>query len=281
MKKLFFLRKNEDKILPLFSLICLGIIVIGCLLAELFMNHDPTFMDLKNFSLPPNKEFYFGTDSMGRDIYSMIWYGGRISLFIGVMSTMLSTGIALIYGSISGLASSFVDKGMMKFVELLISMPSILLIIFIQGIMGQSSIKTIAVMIGCTSWMNLSKVIRSEVKQLKNCEYVLAARSIGGSYFYIIRRHFIKGLIPAIMFMVVSNFGAAVGTEAVLSFLGIGLPIEIISWGSMMSLAEMGLLSNQWWLIIIPGIFLITSLVCITNIGNYIRKENNKDYSNL
>ena len=83
------------------------------------------------------------------------------------------------------------------------------------------------------------------------------------------------------MFMVVTNIGAAIGTESTLSFLGIGLPIEIVSWGSMLSLSEEALLSNRWWIILIPGIFLVTTLVCITNIGNYIRKNNNKKSSNL
>lgn len=98
---------------------------------------------------------------------------------------------------------------------------------------------------------------------------------------YIIYQHLVPNFISSIMFMVVTNIGTAIGTESTLSFLGIGLPLEIISWGSMLSLSEQSLLTNQWWVILIPGIFLVTTLVCITNIGNYIRKLNNKKLSNI
>lgn len=109
----------------------------------------------------------------------------------------------------------------------------------------------------------------------------LAAKSMGGGFFYVLKQHLLPNFVASIMFMVVTNIGAAIGTESTLSFLGIGLPIEIVSWGSMLSLSEEALLSNRWWIILIPGIFLVTTLVCITNIGNYIRKNNNKKSSNL
>ncbi len=100
---------------------------------------------------------------------------------------------------------------------------------------------------------------------------------MGGGFFYVLKQHLLPNFVASIMFMVVTNIGAAIGTESTLSFLGIGLPIEIVSWGSMLSLSEEALLSNRWWIILIPGIFLVTTLVCITNIGNYIRKNNNKN----
>ena len=266
---------------PYLSMIILTIIVSGCLLSNLVMTHDPKFMDLANSNVSPNNIFYFGTDSMGRDIFSGIWYGGKISLFIGIFSTIISTAIAIIYGSISGMAPEWIDDVMMKAIEIFLSIPSILVIIFVQAIIGSSSPISISIVIGVVSWMNIAKIIRSEVRQIRNSEYILAAEIMGGNFFYIVKQHLIPNFVSSIMFMVVSNIGSAIGTEATLSFLGIGLPIEIISWGSMLSLAQDALLSNYWWIIVIPGVFLVTTLVCIANIGNYMRRKNIKKYNNL
>lgn len=266
---------------PYLSMIILIMIVSGCLLSNLVMTHDPKFMDLANSNVSPNNIFYFGTDSMGRDIFSGIWYGGKISLFIGIFSTIISTAIAIIYGSISGMAPEWIDDVMMKVIEILLSIPSILVIIFVQAIIGSSSPISISIVIGVVSWMNIAKIIRSEVRQIRNSEYILAAKIMGGKFFYIVKQHLIPSFVSSIMFMVVSNIGSAIGTEATLSFLGIGLPIEIVSWGSMLSLAQDALLSNYWWIIVIPGMFLVTTLVCIANIGNYMRRKNIKKYNNL
>ncbi|MBM6820787.1 ABC transporter permease [Clostridium saudiense] len=266
---------------PYLSMIILIVIVSGCLFSDLVMTHDPKFMDLANSNVSPNNIFYFGTDTMGRDIFSDIWYGGKISLFIGVFSTIISTTIAIIYGSISGMAPEWIDDVMMKATEIFLSIPSILVIIFVQAIIGGSNPISISLVIGVVSWMNIAKIIRSEVRQIRNSEYILAAQIMGGNFFYIVKQHLIPNFVSSIMFMVVSNIGSAIGTEATLSFLGIGLPIEVISWGSMLSLAQDALLSNYWWIIVIPGVFLVITLVCIANIGNYMRRKNIKKYNNL
>lgn len=266
---------------PILSIIILSIIIGGCLFSNIIMTHNPQFMDLVNSNVAPNKIFYFGTDSMGRDIFSDIWYGGRISLFIGIISTIISTTIAIIYGSISGMASEVVDELMMKVTEIVLSIPSILIIIFVQAIIGGSNPVSISIVIGLVSWMSISKIVRSEVRQIKNSEYILVAKIMGGKFFYIVRQHLLPNFISSIMFMVVTNIGSAIITESTLSFLGIGLPIEIISWGSMLSLAQDALLSNYWWIILIPGLFLVITVVCIANIGNYLRRKNIKKYNNL
>ena len=271
--------KFKDK--PYKSILVLSIIVICCIFADFIMTKDPTYMDLANTSIKPGNEFYFGTDTMGRDIFSMIWYGGRISLFIGILSTIISTSIAILYGTISACSNQFIDDLMMRITEMILSIPSILIIIFIQGIIRKTNIISLAIVIGITSWMNIAKIIRAEVRQIRNSEYIIASKTMGASFFFILKEHMVLNFLPAIMFMVVTNIGAAIGTEATLSFLGIGLPIEIISWGSMLSLAEGALLSNLWWIILIPGIFLVLTLVSITNIGNYLREKSNKKISNL
>lgn len=274
-------KKSSKQERPYMSIIVLVCIIIGCLCAEILMTYDPTYMHLQHYSTSPNTMFYFGTDTMGRDIFSMIWYGGRISLYIGVLATMITTVIAIVYGAISGIAAPWIDGLMMRFVELLLSLPTILFIIFVQALIGMQTPTTIAIVIGITSWMTMAKMVRTEVRQMRHCEYVLASRMLGGRFFHILRKHYFPHFFATIMFMIVMNINSAIIAESTLSFLGIGLPVDVISWGSMLSLAQKALLTEAWWIIVIPTLFLITTLVCVTNIGHYIRSELSKKQSYL
>ncbi len=272
---------KRQKGFPRVSVILLSLIVLCCLFAEVFMTKDPMYLDLEHFSAPPNGEFLFGTDSLGRDIFSGIWYGGRISVTIGFLATLISTAIAMIYGSLSGIAPGWADAVLMRFTEVFLSVPGLLLVLFFQAILGEANVLSLSVVIGLTSWASIAKVIRTEVRQIRNSEYVVASRCMGGSFFHILGKHLAPNFIASIMFMVVMNVRGAIGAESTLSFLGMGLPVEIISWGSMLSLADKALLSGEWWIVLIPGLFLVTLLLCLTNIGNYLRKSANRKESNL
>ena len=266
---------------PWISVILFGIIVLCCLFAEVLMTKDPTYLDLKNFNVAPNGEFLFGTDTLGRDIFSGIWYGGRISITIGFLATVISTFIAVVYGSVSGIAPTWLDTLMMRFTEIFLSVPGLLLVLFLQAILGAANVWTLSIGIGVTSWASISKVVRTEVRQIRNSEYVVASRCMGGGFFHILGKHLAPNFIASIMFMVVMNVRGAIGSESTLSFMGMGLPLEVISWGSMLSLSEKALLTSSWWIIFIPGAFLVTLLMCLTNIGNYLRKAANRKESNL
>lgn len=266
---------------PWVSVIVLGVIVLGCLFAEVLMTKDPGYMDLNNCDLAPNREFFFGTDALGRDIFSGIWYGGRISVTIGLLATVISTFIAVVYGSVSGVAPSWLDTLMMRFAEVFLSVPALLLVLFLQAILGKANVLTISLVIGLTSWASIAKVIRTEVRQLRSSEYVVASRCMGGGFFHILRKHLAPNFLASILFMVVMNVRSAILSESTLSFMGMGLPLEIISWGSMLSLAEKALLTGSWWLILIPGGFLVVLLLCLTNVGNYLRKHTGRKESNL
>lgn len=271
---------RSEKI-PFVSFLLLGILIFGCLFAELIMPKDPAYMDLAHYTQQPGKEFWFGTDTLGRDIFSCIWYGGRISLFIGFFSTAISTAIAVIYGTISGVAPDWLDSVLMRLTEILLSVPSLLIVIFLQAILGDANVLSISLVIGVTSWYSIAKVVRTEVRRLRHSEYVIAAKCMGGGFFHILFCHYIPNFISSIMFMVVMNIRSAIVAESTLSFMGLGLPLGIISWGSMLSLAENALMSRAWWIILIPGVFLVTLLMCITDIGNWLRQSANRQASVL
>jgi peptide/nickel transport system permease protein len=270
-----------EKKFPYASALVLLCIVTGCAFSALWLPGNPAYMNLYDVGRPPGRAFWFGTDSLGRDLFRMVWHGGGVSIYIGLLSAALSTLIAVGYGCASGLAGRAVDALLMRFTELLLSVPSILPVIFLQAMLGDATPSSIAVIIGLTSWMNISKIVRSEALQIRGCDYVLAARAMGGRFAYVLTRHLAPNFFAGVMFMVVTNVSQAIGTEATLCFLGIGLPLQIVSWGSMMSMSERAMLSGQWWVILIPGFFLITTLVCITDIGEYLRGRNAKPYGNL
>ena len=266
---------------PMVSVAILLLIVLGCVCVEWIMTKDPTYMDLLNYNKAPNREFLFGTDTMGRDIFSMIWYGGRISLIIGGLSTVISTLIAVIVGAFSGMAPAWLDEAIMRFTEIFLSVPSLLLIILLQAIMGKATVLSLSFVIGVTSWTSIAKVVRTEVRQIRNSEFVIASRCMGGGFFHILWKHLAPNFFSAIMFMVIMNVRTAMMSEATLSFMGIGLPVEIITWGSMLSLAEKALMTGSWWIILIPGLFLVVTVLCLTNIGNACRQQANRKESNL
>ncbi len=266
---------------PCLSAFLLGAILLGCLLCDLFIPKDPAYMDLANCSRPPSAAFLFGTDTMGRDIFSMIWSGGRVSLFIAFLATAISTAIAVIFGSLSALAPPWLDALLMRLTEILLSVPSLLLIVLLQAVLGQPNAVTIAIVIGVTSWTSIAKVVRTEVRQIRSSEFVIASRCMGGGFFHILWRHLAPNFLPSILFMVVMDLRSAIVAESTLSFMGIGLPLSVISWGSMLSLSEKALLANAWWIILIPGLFLIVTLLCITDLGNRFRKNANRKESNL
>lgn len=275
------LRKLRIKRFPIAAAAVLLLIILGCVFCGLFTGEDPFRMELTHINAAPDKAHIFGTDTLGRDIWSIIWYGGRRSLFIGAFATLISTGIAVIYGSISGLAGRVVDSVMMRFSEILLSIPSLLLIIFVQAVIGQRNVIGISIIIGITGWMSVAKMVRTEVKRVRDSEYVLISKMMGGNLFHVMRKHLAPNFAGTIMFMVVMNIRSAIVSESTLSFLGIGLPVDIITWGSMLSLSDKALLTGAWWIILIPGVFLVVTLLCVTELGNYFRGSKSSLHGNL
>lgn len=274
-------KKKNYRGKPVLAALVLGLIVLGCVCSEWIMTKDPTYMDLAHCAAAPGREFLFGTDTMGRDIFSMIWYGGRLSLLIGVAATVISTLTAIVFGALSGSAPEWLDALLMRAAEIVLSIPNLLLVVFLQAILGEPSALSIALVVGLTSWMSMAKVVRTQVRQLRRSEYVLAARCMGGGFFHVLRRHLTPNFFSSILFMVVMNVRSAIVAESTLSFMGIGLPLEVVSWGSMLSLAEKALMTDAWWIIVIPGVFLAAVLLCITSLADALKGQSSRMQSNL
>ena len=266
---------------PVLSLVILALMAAGCIFAPLVANHDPAGFYLTSLNVPPNGEFYFGTDSLGRDLFSIMFYGGRTSLAIGLLGAAIIAVIGTVYGCLSGTMPDRVDALMMRIAETGGSIPNLLLVLILSAIVPEKNILTLSFIIGITGWFGMARIVRSEVRQIRNCEYVLYARCTGGSFLYVMWHHLLPNFLSAIMFVVVSNISTCITMESTLSFLGLGLPVDVLSWGSMLSLANRALIMNTWWVIVIPGLFLVVTLLCITNVADYLRREVNRRPSNL
>lgn len=265
---------------PVGALAALAVLVAGCALS-VALDGQAGYMDLAHASAAPSAQFWLGTDAMGRDLWRMVWAGGSVSLAVGVLAAAVSTAVAVVVGSLSGCAPAWADGLAMRAVDVFLSVPSLLLAIFVQAILGEPTVLSLSVVLGLTSWASMAKVVRTEVRRLRRCEYVTAARAMGGGFFYVLGRHLAPNFLSSIMFMVVMNVRGAIVAESTLSFMGLGLPVETVSWGSMLSLAERALMSGAWWVVVVPGVVLVVTLLCVTSVGEWLRAGSGRGESNL
>ena len=220
------------------AMIFLILLAAGCLIARFWTPKDPAYMDLANANKAPCGEFLFGTDTMGRDIFSMNFYGGGSSLSIGLVSTAISTVLAMVLGALSGFAPNWLDRILMRLTEVFLSIPELLLVILLQAVLGKATPWSISLVLGLTGWTGIAKVVRTEVRRLRQSGYIVASRCMGGGFFRLLFGHLAPNFFSSILFMVVMNIRSAMVAESTLSIMGLGLPLETISWGSILSLAE-------------------------------------------
>ena len=169
---------TKRKKVPFLSFVLLGILIMGCVFAPFFCK-DASYMDLMNCSRAPGREFFFGTDTMGRDLFSCIWHGGRVSLTIGFLSAAISAVIAVLYGTASALSPVWLDRLLMRLVDVLLSVPSLLLVLFVQAVFGKNIIGMSAA-IGLCGWFSMAKIVRTQAKTVKESGFVTASQCMGG-----------------------------------------------------------------------------------------------------
>lgn len=242
---------------------------------------DAGHAELAAANTAPCMAYPFGTDSLGRNIAHMVLVGGRTSLCIGLLSALISTAVAVLYGTLCAILPRSAGLVMQRACELLMSIPSFLLVVFVQAVLDKESIGFLAVVIGMTGWMGMTKVVYAEVNRIRQSDMVLSAKALGAGFWHILCLHLLPNIFPAIAFMSASSVAAAIGTESTLSFLGIGLPLEVVSWGSMLSLSQNSILAGRWWFFVFPSLFLAVALVCITQIAQHLHQHNQTKCSNL
>lgn len=245
-------------------------LLAAVLFAPLLTAHDPLAVRMDSVLQPPGSGHLLGTDELGRDVFSRLLYGGRVSLAVGAAAMLVSVAAGIFYGVVSGLAGGGIDRLMMRFIDALLSIPSLLLMIGLQLVFSPSLLAVILV-ISLTSWMPIARLIRTEILAMKRDVFIQASTVLGASPLQLLYRHMIPQCIPTIIVLAVSGVSHAIIAEATLSFLGIGIPPQEPSWGNMLMSAQSHLLSGAWWLAVFPAGCIIFTILVVNVFGDQLQ----------
>jgi peptide/nickel transport system permease protein len=254
------LRKRSSRI----AFFVLGVILLVGLLAPLIAPYDPAAQPdiVKLKDLPPSFAHPFGTDPYSRDVLSRVIYGARLSLMIGVLATIVSLTFGVAYGAIAGYAGGALDAVMMRVLDAFLSIPRLLLLIGVLVAWPQFSIGALVVFLGLTGWFGLSRIVRGQVLALKHAEFVTAAQALGASRRRILWRHLLPNLVSPIVVAATLGVAHVIVLEAGLSYLGIGVPAPLASWGNIIyDGADQP--ASLWWMSLFPGLFMVLTVMTL------------------
>lgn len=255
--------------LALFGLITLTVLIIMAIIGPLLtpFTYHATHLPLKN--QPPNATFWFGTDELGRDLFTRCWWGARISLFVGFTASLVDLVIGVFYGSIAGFRGGKVEEWMMRIADILYSIPYLLVVILLMVIIGPG-VGTIIIALTFTGWINMARIVRSQILQIKQQDFIRAAHSLGASRSRILLRHLIPNAMGPIIVTLTLTIPSAIFAEAFLSFLGLGVQAPIASWGTM---ANDGLSALRYypWRLFFPALFISLTMLSLNLLGDGLR----------
>ncbi|WP_245579509.1 ABC transporter permease [Aliagarivorans taiwanensis] len=271
------------------SFIVMAVILILGLGADLFAPtnpFDPTSFSLFDSEIPPvwtdsgDSRFILGTDIQGRDVYSLLLYGVRISLMVGFVSVLLSLVLGVVLGLISGYFGGKVDALIMRIADAMLSFPTIMFALLVSGVArgifpkemhGDISVYVIIFSITATGWMQYARTVRGAALLESGKEYVQAARVMGSSSARIMFKHILPNTISPVLVIGTLHIALAVLTEATLSFLGVGMPPNQPSLGTLINEGNQYLFSGQWWVVLFPAMVLVVLALCVNLVGDWIR----------
>ena len=260
------LRRNK---LAMFGLAIVIILILIAIFAPFIAPHDPIARIKEDSLLAPNKTYWFGTDLLGRDIFSRIIYGSRVSLEVGIIAVGISVLIGLSLGAISGYFGNISDTIIMRIADIFFAFPYILGAIAIMTVLGPG-IVNIFIAIGLLGWASFARIFRGSILSIKNKEYIEAARALGASNFRIITKHIFPNAFAPIIVYATMNVGTAIIVEAALSFLGIGVQPPNPAWGKMLSEA-LDYIDVAPWMMIFPGLAILITVLGFVLLGDGLR----------
>ncbi|MBD3426339.1 MAG: ABC transporter permease subunit [Candidatus Omnitrophica bacterium] len=256
----------------LFGTVIIILMTASAVLAPFIATHDPLEINLSAETRlqAPSLEHFFGTDSLGRDIFSRMVYGARISLSVGFIAVIISLVIGVILGGISGYYGGRVDQIVMRLVEVMYCFPTFFLIMIVITFLGPS-IVNVMVVIGLTSWAGLCRLVRAEFLTLRERDFVYSARVQGVSNRRIIFRHILPNALAPVYVSATLSVGAAILVESALSFLGLGVQIPTPSWGNILTMGK-NYIDYAWWLTLFPGLAILITVLSFNLIGEGLRE---------
>ena len=248
-----------------------GIVLLMFLMAGAasFTSIDPAAINISQSLLPPSFTHPLGTDDLGRSVFVRMLYGARISLLVGFVAVGISTLIGIVFGALAGYYGRWVDTVIMRFVDIMLCFPTFFLILAVIAFLDPS-IWNIMIVIGLTSWMGVARLIRAEFLSLRQRDFVLAARALGGSDARLIFRHILPNAMSPVLVSATLGVAGAILTESALSFLGIGVQPPTPSWGNMLIVGKQTL-GSAWWLSVFPGLAILITVLGYNLLGEGIR----------
>ncbi|TBL73882.1 ABC transporter permease [Paenibacillus thalictri] len=266
----FRLRRLDATHILLYAAGAVVLFLIACAIVPQWVApFSPTQMDPGRLLQPPGAAHLFGTDYFGRDVYSLVVYGSRDSLLIGLASVVVGGLAGAALGSLSGYVGGIVDLVIMRFIDVLMTIPGILLALAIAAAMGASTFNVVLA-ISASAIPRYARVMRSQILTVKNRSYVLASRSIGSSGLRIFWKHVLPNSLAPFLVMATIGIGTSILTGSSLSFLGLGVIKEIPDWGTVLSQGR-GYLTVAWWVCTFPGLAIALFVLSINIIGDRIR----------
>lgn len=262
-------RRFRKDPLAIFGLCVILVMTVACIVVPIFSPYTYSGMDLTNMNATPSLAHPCGTDQMGRDLFIRILYGARISLSIGLVAAAINFVIGVVYGGVAGYVGGKADMVMMRIVDILIALPSMLYIVLIMLVLG-SSVTSVIIALCFTSWIGTARVVRSEVMRLKHSEYVLAARLSGANLWKLLVSHLIPNAMGPIIVSTAFLIPSAIFSEAFLSFLGIGIQAPMASWGTLANDAQSTLLTFPHQMIF-PVLAICITMFSFNFIGDGLR----------
>ena len=261
--------------MPLAPGFILFLVIICALFARWLAPEAPTFGNLSDAFIPPawveggSTAHLLGTDSLGRDVYSRIVYGARVSLVVSIFAIFIAGTIGTVMGLASGYFGGRLDGVIMRLVDIALALPTILMALVLVAVL-QPGIVTVIIVIGCLSWANYARQIRGEVLTVKERDFVILARSIGSSPARIMSRHILPNVFNTIIVLATLQVGSVILLEATLSFLGLGVPPPEPSWGQMVAEGR-GFIVVAWWMALFPGLAIMFTVLSMNLMGDWLR----------
>lgn len=241
------------------------------LFAPLIAPYNPEEIDIGSILTPPSSSHIFGTDSLGRDLFSRMVYGGRISLMVGLIAVGIAALIGIALGAIAGYYGRWIDAVIMRFIDIMLCFPVFFLILAVIALM-EPSIINIMVIIGATSWMGMARLMRAEILSLKERDFIYAERAIGAGDARIIIRHLIPNAMAPVLVSITLGVAGAILVESSLSFLGIGVQPPTPSWGNILSEGK-AVMGAGWWMMVFPGAAIFITVLGYNLLGEGIRER--------
>jgi peptide/nickel transport system permease protein len=251
------------------------IVIVVALTATIISPYDPTKQDIMNKMMAPawygdgSWEHIFGTDQLGRDILSRLVYGSRVTLLVAFSGTILAGVVGVVMGAISGYYGGWIDALIMRIVDIQLSFPFILLALFIAAVLGPG-LQNIILIAALSGWVRYARLVRGEILSIKEMEYIEAIRSLGGSNIRIIFYHILPNVISPVIVIATLEMAKIILMEASLSYLGLGVPIEIPTWGRMLSDSRVHIVTSPW-MAIMPGIAITLTVLGVNLLGDWLR----------